>query len=140
MHGHNHRPRYDLAWAGDVTECAKPVYGVLSPGSQPRMRPLRPLMANAESTAWTSTGLIDLSTVFSGEIVGIREVEEQIWLVSFLDYDLGFFDKGTDWVEPAPNPFTTQNAGDILTAPTMLPITRWFITARNVGSMSTGKK
>ena len=35
---------------------------------------------------------VNLSTVFAGQLVGIREVEEQIRLVSFLDYDLGFFD------------------------------------------------
>ena len=31
---------------------------------------------------------INLSQVFSGQLVGIREVEERIWLVSFLDFDL----------------------------------------------------
>ncbi len=48
---------------------------------------------------------INLSVVFAGEIVGIREVEDQIWLVSFLNYDLGFFDEEVGRVEPAPNPF-----------------------------------
>ena len=51
---------------------------------------------------------INLSTVFAGQIVGIREVADEIWLVSFMDYDLGFFDKEKGRVEPAPNPF----AGD----------------------------
>jgi len=35
---------------------------------------------------------VNLSNVFAGQLVGIREVEEQVWLVSFLDFDLGFFD------------------------------------------------
>ena len=48
---------------------------------------------------------INLSQVFAGEIVGIREVDDQIWLVSFLDFDLGFFDRDENRVEPAPNPF-----------------------------------
>ena len=48
---------------------------------------------------------INLSTVFAGQTVGIREVEEQIWLVSFLEYDLGFFDTVEGRVEPGPNPF-----------------------------------
>jgi transposase InsO family protein len=48
---------------------------------------------------------ISLSQVFAGQTVGIREVENEIWLVSFLDYDLGFFDKDEGRVEPAPNPF-----------------------------------
>ena len=55
---------------------------------------------------------INLSTVFAGQLVGIREVEEQIWLVSFLHYDLGFFDTEEGRVEPAPNPFTSA---DVLT-------------------------
>ena len=36
---------------------------------------------------------INLSTVFAGQKVGIREVADQIWLVSSLEYDLGFFDE-----------------------------------------------
>lgn len=51
---------------------------------------------------------INLSTVFAGQIVGLREVADQIWLVSFLDYDLGFFDQDEDRVEPAPNPFAPE--------------------------------
>ena len=49
---------------------------------------------------------INLSTVFAGQIVGIREVADQVWLVSFLHYDLGFFDRDSNRVEPAENPFT----------------------------------
>jgi len=48
---------------------------------------------------------INLSTAFAGQTVGIREVEDQIWLVSFLDYDLGFFDNERGRVEPGANPF-----------------------------------
>jgi hypothetical protein len=35
---------------------------------------------------------INLSHVFAGQNVGIKEVAERIWLVSFMHYDLGFFD------------------------------------------------
>jgi putative transposase len=42
-------------------------------------------------TAATSKLKVNLSTVIAGQLVGIREVEGQVWLVSFLDYDLGFF-------------------------------------------------
>jgi putative transposase len=48
---------------------------------------------------------INLSNVFAGQLVGLREVDDRIWLVSFLDFDLGFFDHNEDRVEPAPNPF-----------------------------------
>jgi hypothetical protein len=48
---------------------------------------------------------INLSTAFAGQTVGDREVDDQIWLISFLDYDLGYFDNERGRVEPAPNPF-----------------------------------
>ncbi len=51
---------------------------------------------------------INLSTAFAGQIVGIREIDDQIWLVTFLEYDLGFFDKDVGRVEPAPNPFDPE--------------------------------
>jgi putative transposase len=51
---------------------------------------------------------INLSTVFAGQYVGIREVGDQIWLVSFMDYDLGFFDEEVGRVEPAENPFVPK--------------------------------
>ena len=51
---------------------------------------------------------INLSRVFAGQIVGIREVDDQVWLVSFLDFDLGFFDQNEGRGEPAPNPFEPE--------------------------------
>jgi putative transposase len=51
---------------------------------------------------------INLSTVFAGQMVGLREVDDQIWLVSFLDFDLGFFDIDEGRVQPAPNPFVPE--------------------------------
>jgi putative transposase len=51
---------------------------------------------------------INLSIVFAGQFVGIREVEDKIWLVSFLDFDLGYFDEATARVEPGPNPFASK--------------------------------
>ncbi len=44
---------------------------------------------------------INISTVFGGQMVGIREVADQIWLVSFMHYDLGFFNKDEGRIEPA---------------------------------------
>lgn len=48
---------------------------------------------------------INLSTVFAGQKVGIKEVEDKIWLVSFMHYDLGYFDHETGRLEPLANPF-----------------------------------
>ncbi|GAA3096539.1 hypothetical protein GCM10010520_47770 [Rhizobium viscosum] len=35
---------------------------------------------------------INLSLVFAGQAVGIKLVEDRIWLTSFMDYDPGCFD------------------------------------------------
>jgi len=51
---------------------------------------------------------INLSTVFAGQNVGIKEVADRIWLVSFMQYDLGFFDHETGRVESAHNPFEAK--------------------------------
>ena len=52
---------------------------------------------------------ISLSRVFAGQYVGITEIDNDIWLVSFMDYDLGFFDSEWDRVEPVgENPFTPK--------------------------------
>jgi transposase InsO family protein len=48
---------------------------------------------------------INFSTVFAGQAVGIKEVHDDIWLVSFMDYDLGYFDLDTRVLEPLDNPF-----------------------------------
>jgi putative transposase len=48
---------------------------------------------------------VNLSHVFAGQKVGIKEVDEKIWLVTFMQYDLGFFDEQFGRVECAENPF-----------------------------------
>jgi putative transposase len=47
---------------------------------------------------------ISFSTVFAAQAVGIKEVHDDIWLVSFMDYDLGYFDLDTRVMEPLYNP------------------------------------
>jgi putative transposase len=37
--------------------------------------------------------------------VGVKQVADQVWLVSFMQYDLGFFDNKCCRVEAAENPF-----------------------------------
>ena len=48
---------------------------------------------------------INFSTVFAGQVVGIKEVHDDIWVVSFMDYDLGYFDLETRVLEPLESPF-----------------------------------
>jgi len=51
---------------------------------------------------------INLSAVFAGQNVGIKQIAEKVWLVSFMQYDLGFFDDESIRVECAPNPFEVK--------------------------------
>lgn len=48
---------------------------------------------------------INVSQVFAGQKVGVKQVSEHIWLVTFMDYDLGYFDDETCRLEPIDNPF-----------------------------------
>jgi len=48
---------------------------------------------------------INLSHAFAGQHVGVTQVGERVWLVSFMQYDLGYFDDETIRVEPIENPF-----------------------------------
>jgi len=49
-----------------------------------------------------------LINVFAGQNVGVKEVSDRIWLVSFMESDLGFFDHESGRVECAPNPFEAK--------------------------------
>jgi putative transposase len=51
---------------------------------------------------------INLSAAFAGQNVGVREIADNIWLISFMSYDLGFFDHQSGRVECAPNPFSAK--------------------------------
>jgi transposase InsO family protein len=48
---------------------------------------------------------VNISTVLAGQRVGIKEVDEGIWLVSFMHYDLGYIDLEQRTLQPLDNPF-----------------------------------
>lgn len=48
---------------------------------------------------------INLSHVFAGQTLGIKEVDDNVWLASFMDYDLGYFDLEEKTLQPLENPF-----------------------------------
>src|ERR1700680_2818558 len=48
---------------------------------------------------------INLSTSLAGQAVGVKEVETGIWLVSFMQYDLGYIDLEEKTLQPLDNPF-----------------------------------
>ena len=51
---------------------------------------------------------VNLSRAFAGQNIGVKEVEEGIWLVSFMEYDLGYFDEETKKIEPLEYPFVPK--------------------------------
>ncbi|MDC6668530.1 hypothetical protein OEZ84_27745, partial [Leclercia adecarboxylata] len=51
---------------------------------------------------------INISTVLAGQKVGIKEVDDGIWLVSFLTYDLGYIDLEQRTLQTLDNPFGTR--------------------------------
>ena len=48
---------------------------------------------------------VNVSTVLAGQKLGIKEVDEGIWIVSFMQYDLGFIDLEQKTLQPLDNPF-----------------------------------
>ena len=50
---------------------------------------------------------INISTVLAGQKLGIKEVDDGIWLASFMHYDLGYFDLEQKTLQPLDNPFGT---------------------------------
>ena len=48
---------------------------------------------------------INLSYVLAGQRVGIKEVDEGIWIESFMHYDLGYIDLEQKTLQPLDNPF-----------------------------------
>jgi putative transposase len=51
---------------------------------------------------------INLSHVLAGQNVGVTQVGDHIWLVTFMHYDLGYFDDETGRLEPIENPFGSK--------------------------------
>ena len=64
-------------------------------------RPPSPAAGGSAGSGGRSTSV----PVFAGQNVGVRQVSDRIWLVSFMDYDLGYFDDETCRLEPIENPF-----------------------------------
>ncbi|AZG79119.1 transposase [Methylocystis sp. H62] len=48
---------------------------------------------------------VNISSVLAGQRLGIKEIDDGIWLVSFMSYDLGFIDLEQKTLQPLDNPF-----------------------------------
>ena len=51
---------------------------------------------------------INISSVLAGQRLGIKEVDDGIWLVSFMTYDLGYIDLEQKTLQTIDNPFGTR--------------------------------
>lgn len=51
---------------------------------------------------------INISTVLAGQRLGITEVDDGIWLVSFMHYDLGYIDLEQRTLQTISNPFAQR--------------------------------
>jgi len=63
---------------------------------------------------------INISTVLAGQRLGIKEVDDGIWLVSFMQYDLGYFDLEQRTLQPLDNPFGPKLVTDVSGTPSAL--------------------
>lgn len=48
---------------------------------------------------------INLTRSLAGQAVGVKEVDDGVWLVSFMEYDLGYVDLEEKTLQPLDNPF-----------------------------------
>ena len=51
---------------------------------------------------------INISTVMAGQRLGLKEVDEGIWVDTFMAYDLGYIDLEQKNLQPIDNPFGTR--------------------------------
>ena len=89
------RPRSTRPRHAPTTACRNSTYPLHDATSS------SPPAAASACTARRSTS----HTVLAGQAVGIKEVDDGIWLVSFMHYDLGYIDLEQKTLQPLDNPF-----------------------------------
>ena len=51
---------------------------------------------------------INISSALAGQRLGIKEVDEGIWLICFMNYDLGYIDLEQKTLQTIDSPFGTR--------------------------------
>jgi hypothetical protein len=74
----------------------------------------RDLLVTARGRLCLHRKRINISTVLAGQRLGIKEVDDGIWLVSFMHYDLGYFDLEQKTLQPLDNPFGPRLSPHVL--------------------------
>ena len=68
----------------------------------------RDILRHRMRTALPACKRINISSVLAGQKLGIKEVDDGIWLADFMRYDLGYFDLEQKTLQPLDNPFGTR--------------------------------
>lgn len=92
-----------MKYPGEIYQKSPRIYSGLPPVEYPMHD--RVILITACGRICIKKLKINLSQVFAGQAVGIKEVNDKIWLVTFMDYDLGYFDEDSKRFEPISNPF-----------------------------------
>ena len=66
------------------------------------------LVGNYQFLGGRSDGELQRVGTVEGQNLGIKEVDDGIWLASFMHYDLGYFDLEQKTLQPLDNPFGTR--------------------------------
>ena len=101
----NERPHeaLEMKYPGELYKPSNKIYRGLPPLEYPMHD--RTIVITNCGRICIGKAKVHFSQVFAGQQVGIREVEDKIWLVSFMNYDVGYFDLECKKVEPMDNPF-----------------------------------
>lgn len=103
---YNHeRPHQALGMKcpGEVYERSRKEYSGLSELTYPGFG--KTLLITNCGRLCVNRSKIHLSRAFANQPVGLEEVEENIWQVNFMDYELGYFDEISQKFAPKEDPF-----------------------------------
>jgi hypothetical protein len=53
---------------------------------------------------------ININTALAGQDIGVKEIGDGVWLITFMNYDLGFFDLNNKRIDPCKHPFAPEIA------------------------------
>lgn len=90
----------------DVYTAAQRPYGVLPELTYPFHD--RSLVVTSCGRVCLHNKKVNISQVFEGQTLGLKEVDENTWLVSFMDFDLGYVDLEEKTLQPLENPFAVH--------------------------------
>ena len=68
----------------------------------------RDIVATTSGAIGLHGRLVVISSVFAGQRLGLREVETDVWLVSFMHYDLGYIDLEARTLQTIDSPFGSR--------------------------------